>query len=141
MTILGFTTCIMGTWESGLPYVFSFVFGIKESGQRRTNIHPDSSLPRISMEDRLPWSMASFWPSSDLWRHVPLLLRWPQCKFLYSQPYSCRRAALLKKNVERYPISGGQYYWASLLAPPGKVKFLSFLTGKSACLTYLATGS
>ncbi|KAK2829927.1 hypothetical protein FQN49_007119 [Arthroderma sp. PD_2] len=27
-----------------------------------------------------------------------------------------------------YPISGGQYYWVSLLAPPGKVKFLSFLT-------------
>lgn len=88
------------------------------------------------MEDRLLWSMASFWPSSGLWRHVPLLLRWLQCKLLcFHTPIVVTRGTALLI-VERYPISGGQYYWASLLAPPGKVKFLSFLTGKYAWLTY-----
>jgi choline transport protein len=31
--------------------------------------------------------------------------------------------------LERYPISGGQYHWVALLAPPRYAKFLSWLTG------------
>ncbi|EZF21890.1 hypothetical protein H112_05063 [Trichophyton rubrum D6] len=42
---------------------------------------------------------------------------------------SLATCASLAEMASMYPISGGQYYWASLLAPPGKVKFLSFLTG------------
>jgi choline transport protein len=32
--------------------------------------------------------------------------------------------------ANRYPISGGQYHWVALLAPPRHAKFLSWLTGK-----------
>jgi hypothetical protein len=31
--------------------------------------------------------------------------------------------------ANRYPISGGQYHWVALLAPPRYAKFLSWLTG------------
>ena len=33
------------------------------------------------------------------------------------------------KFANRYPISGGQYHWVALLAPPRQAKFLSWLTG------------
>ncbi|GBF64040.1 choline transport protein [Trichophyton mentagrophytes] len=85
VTILGFTTCIMGTWESGLPFFLTAYI----NGGPVTMVYG----------------------------------------FILAFFGSLATCASLAEMASMYPISGGQYYWASLLAPPGKVKFLSFLTG------------
>ncbi|KAM5466591.1 hypothetical protein MauCBS54593_005848 [Microsporum audouinii] len=85
VTILGFTTCIMGTWESSLPFFLTAYY----NGGPVTMVYG----------------------------------------FILAFFGSLATCASLAEMASMYPISGGQYYWASLLAPPGKVKFLSFLTG------------
>lgn len=81
--------------------------------------------------------MATYLPSLVLWRHMPRKSDEQYKRRAQTDITLCRIAEM----ASMYPISGGQYYWTALLAPPRHAKFLSWLTGWLSTLGWQAAAS
>ncbi|EMC93957.1 hypothetical protein BAUCODRAFT_216276 [Baudoinia panamericana UAMH 10762] len=97
VTILGFTTTMMCTWESAIPF-FTTAF-INGGG--------------VSMI----------------------------YGYIFAFFGALATCASMAEMASMYPISGGQYHWTALLAPPKHAKFLSWLTGWLSTLGWQAAAS
>lgn len=59
-------------------------------------------------------------------RYILSLQRWLQCELL---KITKKNGICAKFPEYRAPISGGQYFWVSIFAPPKYKRFLSYMTG------------